>query len=242
MIRIAICDDEKYMIDKVWNYVKPTLDMHHINYTCDFFTDSSSLISSNNKNTFDVVFLDILIPEVSGFEAAAMLREQSPKSYIIFITSNEESVYDSFDYQPFQFIKKDKDEILSNRINHVVESLLTHLKQNKTITLNLSFSESRTIALSDIIAVKSERNYIEYYLSDSEVIRIRGRINDAEKELSDMDFIRIHNRWIINMRHILSIDYSNNEVHLSASNIIPLSRNKKATLQDNYLKYLRTKI
>lgn len=241
-MNIAICDDEKYMIDKVWHYVKLTLDSNQMNYTCDFFTDSSSLIAANSIKPFDVIFLDILIPEISGFEAAAMIRKHSPKSYIIFITSNEESVYDSFEYQPFQFIRKDKDEILSNRIIHVVESLLTHLKQNRVITLDLSFSENKNLPISDIIAVKSERNYIEYYLYNSEIVRTRGKIIDTEKELADMDFVRIHNRWLINMRHIISIDYPNNEVHLSNAEIAPLSRNKKAMLQEKYLKYLRTKI
>ena len=147
MIRVAIVDDEIYILKKIQTMIMREFDAHRI--ACSYFsyTSAKDFIEAQRKQPFDIAFLDIIMPEYTGFQAAAEVRNLQNQTYIIFITSNDESVYDSFDFQPFQFICKDCDDIFQNRIKHVITSLVRHLKQNRTLIFQLPFSEESVTSL-----------------------------------------------------------------------------------------------
>lgn len=208
---------------------------------CEFhkYTSAKHFIDDYKKNPYDIVFLDIIMPEYSGFQVASEIRNHECQTYIIFITTNDESVYDSFEFQPFYFICKDDDTIFSNRIKHVVKSLVRHLKQNRFLLFNLAFSEKKKVKISNIQAIKSDRNYLEIYCTNMPNLRIRGKLSELESQLLDYDFIRVHNRWIINMRHIQLPDYPNEEIIMTNNLIVPLSRSHKGDMQIKYSEYIR---
>jgi two-component SAPR family response regulator len=70
------------------------------------FSGAGALINYMDSTYFDVIFLDIDMPEITGFDAAKKVKEISPESKIIFVTSKHDLVYNSFEYQPFYFIRK----------------------------------------------------------------------------------------------------------------------------------------
>lgn len=240
MIRIAICDDEIFYLKKIQATVMKEFKTHNVE--CNYFqyTSAKDFIADQKKQPFDVAFLDIIMPEYTGFQAAAEVRALQSQTYIIFITSNDESVYDAFDFQPFQFIRKDCDDIFENRMQHVITSLIRHLKQNKTFVFHLPFSEEKKVKISDIVAVKSDRNYLEIHSCKASVLRVRSKLSEIEEELLAYDFVRVHNRWLINMRHIRLPDYPNEEVIMINDLTVPLSRRNKNELQKKYAEYLRS--
>lgn len=164
MVRIAIVDDEIAILKKIQAMIMQEFAVHKIDCCYFSYTSAKDFVKAQKKQPFDVVFLDIIMPEYTGFQAAAEIRNLQNQTYIIFITSNDESVYDAFDFQPFQFICKDCDDIFQNRMKHVIKSLVRHLKQNQTIIFQLPFCEEKKVKISDIIALKSDRNYLEVNL------------------------------------------------------------------------------
>lgn len=240
MIRVAIVDDEIHTLKKIQTMIMREFDAHRI--ACSYFpyTSAKDFIEAQRKQPFDIAFLDIIMPEYTGFEAAAEVRNLQNQTYIIFITSNDESVYDSFDFQPFQFICKDCDDIFQNRIKHVITSLVRHLKQNRTLIFQLPFSEEKKVRISDIIALKSDRNYLEINCCNGSILRVRRKLSEMEIELLSYDFIRVHNRWLVNMRHIQLPDYPNEEVVMINDLSVPLSRSHKNELKKRYAEYLRS--
>lgn len=240
MVRVAIVDDEITILKKIQAMIMQEFDAHRIDCRYFSYTSAKDFIDAQKKQPFDIAFLDIIMPEYTGFQAAAEIRNLQNQTYIIFITSNDESVYDSFDFQPFQFICKDCDDIFQNRIKHVIASLVRHLKQNSTLIFQLPFSEEKKVKISDIIALKSDRNYLEVNCCDGSTLRVRGKLSEMETELLSYDFIRVHNRWLINMRHIRLPDYPNEEVIMIHDLAVPLSRSHKNELKKKYAEYLRS--
>ncbi len=240
MIKVSIVDDESRFLKAVHTIIENEFRNH--NLECDYrvYRTPSEFIKDQKKNPCDIAFLDIMMPDITGFDIASEMRRLHDDAYIIFITSNEESVYDSFEFQPFQFIRKDCDRSFAEQLRHTVENLVRHLKQNYTMLVQMPFGEERKVRVLDIMAVKSDKNYLEVICSGEKNLRVRRKMAEMEEELRAFDFVRIHNRWLINMRYIKLPDYPNDEVVMMNGITLPLSRSKKNELQRRYAEYLRS--
>lgn len=240
-MRIAVCDDNREML----MILKSTLNTLFGQYTADFqivcFISGKALLEAHNKNNFDIVFLDIDMPDVTGFDVAKAIRDEFSKCYIIFITSHSELVYDSFDFQPFDFIRKNSKDSMVKSLNHVVKKLMFHSKQNETFAFEDEFSRSHIVPIRNIIYLESEKHYINFYVSSQDTpFRMRATIKDCEDKFEKYDFIRIHKSYIVNLRYVEFIDKSNDEVALKTVNKkLPMSRNLKKEVTEKHILYLR---
>ena len=115
-MRIAICDDEVKICEMLIGKVKKFFpDVEIISYT-----SGKELL--DEKSIPDILLLDIKMPDISGIEAAKELRNRNFYNIIIFITGEEEEVFNSFDVQPFHFLVKPVEDnklksVLDNAIN-----------------------------------------------------------------------------------------------------------------------------
>lgn len=240
-MRIAVCDDNR----EILLFLKPTLNTLFRQYTTDFeifcFISGKALLEAHKRNNFDVIFLDIDMPNLTGFDVAKTIREEFSKCYIIFITSHSELVYDSFDFQPFDFIRKNSRESLIKSLNHSVKRLIFHTKQNETFTFEDEFSRNHIVPIRNIIYLESEKHYINFFVSGEAIpFRMRATIKDCEIKFEKYDFIRIHKSYIVNLRYVDFVDKSNDEIGLKTINKkLPMSRNLKKEVIEKHMLYLR---
>ena len=103
MIKIAVVDDEEMVLKRICRIINENLMAEKTVYT---FNSSVDFFSNINNLNFDLVFLDIEIPEISGFQLAESIRAALPNSTIIFVSNMEHLVFESFKFQPFRFVKK----------------------------------------------------------------------------------------------------------------------------------------
>jgi DNA-binding LytR/AlgR family response regulator len=241
MLRVAICDDDPVMLEKLSLMVSNKFDSYNIGFKLHLFSDGKDLIKEYQEKHFDVLFLDIQLPEFNGFDVAKLVRKQSRKTYIIFVTTEDGLVYDAFDFNSFYFIPKFSDAFIEKKLEHVIKNLVSELKQHTTITLELPFSDKKVISLNSIVYIKSEKNEIKYFLDNAEHILIRGKLSEAEENLADYGFVRIHNRFLVNLFHIKQIDYPNFEIKTTAETL-KMSRSYKSDLEKTYNDYLNSQI
>ncbi len=104
---IYICDDEQFWIeiahDTAENLLKGKVETEF-----KFFDKTNSLIDKTiiKKECPDIIILDINMPFVDGFEIAKQIKETYPDIILMFFTNHEQYVFDSFQFQPFRFIRK----------------------------------------------------------------------------------------------------------------------------------------
>lgn len=239
MVNVAVCDDNKAFLDVLCRMTDGKLRECGVAHIISDYLSGKVFLEHHRKEPFDVVFLDIVMPDTDGFEVAKEIRKISEKTYIIFVTTESNLVYDSLDFRPFNFIPKDSPELLEAKFSRVVNMLARHLSACKPICLEMAFGERRFVEPSSIIYVQSKANYLDYILSTGDTLHIRGKIDDALSVLSPQLFNRIHNRNIINMSHIKRVDYPNGEVIMDNGHEISISRTYKRDFDDAYTKYLR---
>ena len=177
-----------------------------------------------NNNTLDLIFLDVEMPLISGFD---LLDGLKTKPQIIFITSKADYALKAFDYEATDFLQK---PISKERFLKAVKKA-TELhalrydipqEQGESIVIKSNLKKLK-IYLSKIKWIEAYGDYIKV-VTDDETHLVLSTMKGFEKELPEGKFIRVHKSFIINLSRV---EKFNNKFIEIGTTKIPLSRNKK---------------
>ena len=168
-MRVAVCDDNKVMLDFLTRQISDRLKFHHIEHDVHKFSCGTDFVSQHEQKPFDIIFLDIKMPDISGFEVAKKVRSQSENIYIIFITTEDNLIYDSFDFRPFNFIPKTDSDVFNIKLDNVIGKLADHIRENRPICLSLPFSEKKYVHPTDIIYILSKSRVCSHKGVDKQI-------------------------------------------------------------------------
>ena len=233
MIKTAVCDDEKIVLDKICSKVQDAFS--EINCTAEIFKTHKpfDLVEHIKNNTTDVLFLDIDMPSLSGMDIAQFLIDSNAEILLVFVTSHDTLVYQSFRYHPFGFIRKSH---FDEEIGAVVKSIADELQKRNE---HFSFKTNEgffKVPFEDIIYFESESNYINLHCTDNQY-RFRGTITSLENELKAKGFIRTHKGFLVNQQHIFTI--KGDDIELSSKELLPIGRTNRESVKKAILRYMR---
>ncbi|MCJ7449712.1 MAG: LytTR family DNA-binding domain-containing protein [Bacteroidales bacterium] len=194
----------------------------------------------------DLLFLDIELPDGSGFD---LLRKFTSVSFkIIFVTGHQEYALDAIKVSALDYILKpiDNDELLlavekaREVISHTEQQLkLQALNENlqsrkvlKRIILHTS-DHLQLISVSDIIRAEADSNYTRFWLSGGQRIMVSRTIKEFAGLLSGSGIIRVHQSHLVNLSYIDKfVKKGGGYLQLKDNTTIPVSPNlKKQVLQ-----------
>ena len=238
MLKIAVCDDNEVMLDFLAKQISECFKTLSVPFEISEIASGTEFVSQHEKAPFDVVFLDIKMPDINGFEVAKRIKEISEKTHIIFVTTESGLVYESFDYSPFYFIPKAKPEILKAKLKNVIGKLVDRISESQIICFDLPHGEKKYVSSELIMYIASKSNYLDI-VCKTETIHIRRKLDDILDELPQKSFARIHNRFIVNMRYVGRIDNTRFKVELINEMELDISRAYKAAFLERYSIFLR---
>jgi DNA-binding LytR/AlgR family response regulator len=217
LIHIAVCDDEKIMLDLLSKQIK---DYYAPECEIKKYEDGERLLEESQRQLFDAIFLDIDMPKLNGMELAEKIRKDNKYVKIVFVTNKEDCVYRAYKYGTFRFIRKN---CLKQELPEVLEDLKKALQsENEYITLNTSFGKTE-MKIYDITYIEVQNHTVTVH-SKSSSFCVNGTITDYESQLSSKGFIRVHKSFLVNFRYIYSIEKK--DVIMTDKTRIPLSRNR----------------
>ena len=239
MLKAAICDDESIILSMMKSSIEKTFLQEKFDCTVQAFSSGEDLLKSHKTQSYDILFLDIYMTGCSGFDVAKTVGKLTPNTLLIFVTSQDSMVYNSLDYRPFQFVRKNRIQKDKNELVTVTKKLIKYYRQHKSITLYLGVGENRCISFQEIIYLKSSLHYTEYHLTNGEVLRVRQRISDAEKELNSYGFVKIHRQYIVNLNAIERISTTNSFLRLHSGKTLNISKTYLDMTMSQYQKQMR---
>ncbi|MEE1219219.1 MAG: response regulator [Ruminococcus sp.] len=132
-MKILIIDDEKTFAENLRVFVEKVFSEMHTVLEITV-TDDSKFVLYNSKQ-YDVILLDIEMPDCSGIKLASKLNEKNSnddKPHIIFVTNRDELVFDALKQQPFSFVRKSHLDDLELCLHRLIKLS----KKKSTILLN----------------------------------------------------------------------------------------------------------
>ena len=233
MINIVICDDEKTILRQLHDYVVTVFSELKIEYEIQVFSEPLELLHNAKNGKIDILLLDIDMPGISGMDIAGELRKQNNQTILIFVTCQESLVYESFQYQPFDFIRKSCYEkelqiTLKRAIKQIENQIQEYLIEQVGATIRLQ--------LSDIMYFEACANYIRIVTMEN-IYQHRKSMQHLQEELSNFGFVRIHKGYMVNQKavHILRSD----KVILTNQTELPIGRHYSAAAKQEIRNYLR---
>ncbi|MBR4144837.1 MAG: response regulator transcription factor, partial [Lachnospiraceae bacterium] len=175
-MRIAVCDDEERFLTDIKDHIYEIYNSMDVVVDC--FTSGKNLINSFDKQSYDLVFLDIEMPEIDGLTLAKMLREKSNELNIVFLTGHIEYALEGYEVNALRYLTKPvkKDKMLE--VLHYVSEKLT---KNHKLKIRVD-GEDTFIDVNDIVYFEAQNQYIMIYTKTGEYL-VRYNISDYENEL-----------------------------------------------------------
>lgn len=224
MIKYIIVDDEAIAHDIIKGYCDA---LPNLSFVADCY-DAIEAMECLRKNEVNLVFLDLNMPKLKGFEFLRVL--DNPPS-IIVTTAYQEHAIEGYelnikDYllKPFSFerfikaikkIEPEKEEKTTLNVNASEEGLF--LRSNKKLI---------QVKKDDILFVEAVRNYVKIITKTNE-IQVREKISDIQTLLPDNEFLQVHKSFIISKMHINEIE--GNRIYID-NFTIPIGKTYKSNL------------
>lgn len=229
MYRLAICDDESFYIDQIRNLVDEiSTDFFDI-YT---YIDSAELLESHKKRPFDVILLDIKMPQMDGFEVSTKIKQDSINTILCFVTSEDKFAKKGYQYNIYRFISK---SLLKDDLNEALQSIVNRLKQSRRTIVLTQRAGTIKILIDDIMYVESQLNYVQVYIRDGQTLSTRETLSRFISEINDVRFIQMSKSTYVNYKYIKKVDYKDNTVIIEGDRELYLTRRYKQDFKKSYL-------
>ena len=237
MIKALVIDDENRTRDLIAKMINSFgLDIKAISAGETVVSGLKAI----EEHSPDIVFLDIQMPDGTGFD---LLRSLPNKSFeVIFITAHEEFAIKAIKFSALDYILKpiDADELkaaVERAIKSVgskkeeiqFDALQLNIQPNQKRRLVLKTHESvHVVELDSIIRCESERNYTSFFLISGKKIVVSKTLKDYEILLAGHNFLRVQQSHLINLDFVSRYDKINGgTIVMKDDSEVPLSQAKK---------------
>ena len=212
-----IIDDNKYLLDELCNKVKLIIDdknNHNFNFSYFKFSSPIELIHEHKNKMFDIVFLDIRMPELNGLEVGDLLYQINNSTMILYTTSYREFMPHTIEHRVYRFIEKGDE----NALERAVISALNDLYMLNSRYVFAYNSATFSLPMKNILYIEVKHNTSTIY-TDNEHYKQNCSLKSILSKLPD-HFIRCHTAYIINIKRVKKI--TKNFIILDNNSIIPI--------------------
>lgn len=240
-IKAIIVDDEEGARDVLENLLLRFCPNVELIAKCENVLQAVDVIKTQRP---DLVFLDIEMPNYSGFEVVTFFKEINFE--IIFITAYDQYAIRAFEVAAIDYLLKPIDiERLKNAIARVVQqknieqqslrlSLLSNTLESKQLK-NIVVSDKgqqNIIAIDSIIAIEAQESYCTIHTIEKVYIASKN-LKHFETVLESLpQFFRVHKSWLVNKDYIKHYSKSDLSIQLSNGLTTKLSKYKKAEFEE----------
>jgi two-component system LytT family response regulator len=234
MSKVIIIDDEPLARSIVKEYLQKYPDVE-IAEECN---DGFEGVKAIQQHQPDLIFLDIQMPKINGFEMLELL-DQSPA--VIFTTAFDEYAIKAFEAHAIDYLLKPFNQERFDKAiqkwreqtggaqkitNELLETASQSPAQNQRIVVKTG-SKIKIIPVQDVYFLEAADDYVKVHTQEGSFLKNKT-MNHFEKTLDPQQFVRSHRSFIVNVQQITRIDPYEKDNHiaiLKSGGRVPVSRN-----------------
>ena len=209
-------------------------------------TYNSSVKASNEIEGLnpDLLFLDIEMPVIDGFELLNKILHLNFS--VIFITAYSQYALKAFRFNALDYLVKPIDT------TDLAEAVTKAEKKIKPTSTQLSLLQRQMrgeiatkiaipgqngvsfIELNEIVFVEASNNYSKLILTDKRIFTVSKTLKDVQEVLEESHFLRVHRQYIINLNHVKQFNRNESILIMDNGEHLPIARNQKERLVEKY--------
>lgn len=242
MIKIAVCDDEQYIVEAIEAHIVKFAEEEYFEYQLYKFYDGESLTQSDI--VFDIVFLDIEMKEMNGIKTGEHLKEQNMKTQIVFITNYIDYSMDAHTIHSFGYIIKPVAySVIAESLSSYKKLIAGNNSSDEFIRIKNDDGEEMKLNIDDILYFDYVGNKkLSVHMTDGRAISFYGTLYDVYNKINQKKFFRPHKGYIVNLKYVETTSGKNfgiKDIRIKDNTSIPLSRDKIAELKERIHMYIR---
>ena len=221
-LSIAVCDDSQEYGEIVTHIIKEVALKNNIDCNISAYNLGRNLVQAFKENEFNIIFLDMEMPELNGIETGLLIREISKDPVIFYLTSHKEYAYESYKVKARNYILKPVSALV------IEKNLLECTKEKKEQIMYLDVKDVEGIKhripineITHILRKKADRKIHIYHLSKIETVIVQTLENIAKELMHNDNIIRASKSCLINLNNVRTIKkniiYFSNEEREEAS-------------------------
>lgn len=202
-LRTLVVDDEQPVLDELVYLLGRDDRIGQID-TARSGTDALRAIEGG---AFDLVFLDIAMPGLTGIEIARLLRRFAQPPRIIFVTAHDNHAVEAFELDAVDYLLK---PIREERLRESVRRAMTEAEgadgaePDVTIAVELG-GVTRFVSRSHLTHVEAQGDYVRLHTIDGTSHLVRTPLSVLAQDWSDAGFVRIHRSVLVNRSHLVEV-------------------------------------
>jgi two-component system, LytTR family, response regulator len=210
-MRALIIDDERLARKELSNLLQEYPEVEIVG-ECANAEEGIKMIQELNP---DLIFLDVQMPDKSGFE---MLEALESVPEVIFVTAYDEYALKAFDVSALDYLLK---PVESERLGSAIQRVKEEIEQKAKSTGSVPFDQGKLseddqiflkdgekcwfVSLKDVRLFESEGNYVRVYFQNFKPLILKS-LNALEDRLDEKSFFRANRKHIVNLKWIESVE------------------------------------
>jgi two-component system, LytTR family, response regulator len=240
-----IIDDEPNAVDLLALRLAQKCPQVEIVATC---TSSVKGVEAIKKHKPDIVFLDIEMPQMNGFQVLEAVDDI--QFALIFVTAYDKFALKAFRYSAIDYLLKpiEVEELIEavkkvERLQQTSKEQIKLFKENYSSTnkilpdkIALPYQNGVAfVSISDIIYCEADDNYTKFHLHNDQVFLVTKPLKEIQETLKERAFLRIHRQYLVNLNQIKKyVKGEGNYLVMNNNASIPVSRSQKDKLVERF--------
>lgn len=232
MLSIAVCDDEVIECSNMAKRIKEIMEEMKMPCIIRQFQSGRGLLQA--LESFDIIFLDIIMRELDGMKTAQLFRKKAFDKILIFVSSSREYVFEAYDVEAFQYLLKPVD---GRKLKSVLrKAVLKTEKRSQEFIIVSRERQKKKLFLDDIYYFEIKGRVVDVHGAEG-IFTYYEQIGELEDKLRDKGFFRCHKSYLINLKYVDV--YNGQEVILENGEAIVIAKRRYEEFCQKVLKVMR---
>ena len=200
MPKIAIVEDSKAAADRLKEFLERFAQQESVAFHVDVFGEALSFLE-HYKPVYDIVFMDIEMPHLDGMEAARRLRKLDEKILLIFVTNMAQFAVKGYEVDALDYMVK---PVQYPDFRMKLQRAVARCRKDADAILVPQQDQVSRVLLRDIRYVEVRGHRLLYH-TEQGGLDGGGTLRETEEKLRGKGFLRCNKCYLVNFRHIVSI-------------------------------------
>ena len=201
MYHIAIVEDESDFSAQLQSYLAQYSDEQGIRFKVSIFHDGMEILEGY-KPVYDVILMDIEMPNMNGMDAAAQIRLVDPDVVMMFITNVASYALRGYEVGALDFVMKPVTYYtFAMRFARVLKRARRREQQQILLTLP---DGVKKLEIQQIYYIEVQNRILHYYTDEGEYC-VRGTMQSMEQVLAPHPFVKCNHWYIVNLKHVSEV-------------------------------------